>query len=234
MTTMLYTGFYRFFFLVLIISTNFFAANAQNRIGCLWEGKAKLSKKINNKWSAHGTFLIEQNSGLGDYDFTMVQKMESGFNANRKLLNRSKIGGGLVYVGYNLFRPEVKNEYRMMEQYSFSFSLLKYNIDNRIRTEQRIHDDKYRNRWRYRLSIDFPLVSPELNPKAPYVVVSDELLYNFNAWNQDLENRLTLGFGWHTASGTKTQLALQYRLSKIGLANQSQTIYLVTLFNFSL
>lgn len=231
---MFYIDKIRLFGIFAILLLNFPLAWAQSDMDYLWEGKLSVSKKLDSKWSMQGSALVEQNTGWGSSEFTVVQKLETGISADRKLLNGSKLGGGFVYVGYDLFRPEVNNEYRLRQQFSFSFSLQKYRIGNRFRTEQRMYDDKYRNRWRYRLSVDFPLKGAELNAKEPYLIVSDEVLYNFNAWNQEVENRSSVGFGWQMEGGAKAQLALQYRLSKIGLNNQSQSIYLSTAIYFSL
>lgn len=230
---MFYTDIKHLVLFILFIPVTSTLAWSQSNSDYVWEGRVSASKQLNDKWYGQGFVLFEQNAGIDQPDFIFMHKMESGIRLNRKFLNGTKGGGGFAYVGYDLFRPNVLNEYRLMEQYSFSFPVQKNRISSRIRIEQRIYDNAYRNRWRYRMSIDFPLSGDELNSKEPYFVVSDEVLYNFNAWNNTVENRLLMGFGWQLKPGREAQISLQYRLSKIGLSNQSHAIFVSTALFFS-
>jgi hypothetical protein len=196
-----------------------------------WEPKLSVSKNFSELWRLQGSLVFRQ---IVDNDPVILQKMETAISIDRSLFNASKIGGGYLFGGDDLFRPEVENEHRFMQQYAFYFKLFKYRIANRIRTEQRIYPDDYKNRFRYRLSLDFPISGEKLNVNEAYFIASNELLVNATAKNYDVENRLGLGLGWKLEKINKIQLQLQYRYTKIGLPSESHAIFLASAFYFKL
>ena len=197
-----------------------------------WEPKLSISKKLNNLWRIQGSVTFRQI--IENDQPVILQKMESAVSIDRSLFNFSKVGGGYLFGGDDLFRPEVENEHRFMQQYAFYFKFLKYRISNRLRSEQRIYADTYKNRFRYRLSIDFPLNGEKLNLKEAYFIASNELLANVTAKEHDFENRLGAGMGWKLEKINKIQLQLQYRYMKIGLPSESHAIFLASAFYFKL
>jgi hypothetical protein len=196
-----------------------------------WEPKFSVSKTINSMWRMQGAVVLRQ---LVDNDPVILQKMESAISFDRSLFNASKIGGGYLFGGDDLFRPEIENEHRFMQQYAFYINFLKYRLANRIRTEQRIYSDGYKNRFRYRVSIDFPLNGDRLNVKEAYFLASNELLMNATEQNQDFENRIGLGIGWKLEKINKIQIQLQHRYTKIGLPLESHAVFLASAFYFKL
>jgi hypothetical protein len=196
-----------------------------------WEPKFSVDKKITELWRAQGSVAFRQ---LIENDPVVLQKMESAVSLDRSLFNASKIGVGYLFGSDDLFRPEVENEHRFMQQYAFYIKFLKYRIANRIRTEQRIYEDSYKNRFRYRLSIDFPINGDKLNVNEAFLIASNEVLMNTIAKDQDFENRLGAGIGWKLEKINKIQLQLQYRYTKIGLPSESHAIFLSSAFYFKL
>ncbi|MFO7864178.1 MAG: DUF2490 domain-containing protein, partial [Salinivirgaceae bacterium] len=164
---------------------------------------------------------------------TLLERMESNANITRKLFNNAKTGGGYVFVGDDLFRPEVENEHRIIQYYSFSFKFEKFRLSNRIRNEQRISADSYKNRLRYRIGIDLPLNGEQLNSKEAYFAASNEVLSTFNAHYGKFENRFGVGVGWQIQQNKKMQVQLQHRISSISTADESHAIFLATTFYFS-
>lgn len=196
-----------------------------------WEPKFSVSKSLSDLWRIQGSVALRQ---ILDNDPVMLQKMETAISLDRSLFNASKIGGGYLFGGDDLFRPEVENEHRFMQQYAFYFKLFKYRIANRIRSEQRIYSDDYKNRFRYRLSIDFPVNGEKLDTKEAYVIAFNEFLANVSSKEHDFENRIGVGLGWKLEKINKIQLQLQYRYTKIGLPSESHAIFLASAFYFKI
>ncbi len=199
-----------------------------------WEPKISVSKEISSIWEAQSFIKVRQNVDFTDENLIAIEKAEAGAGITRAFFNDTKAGLAYVFIGEEMGRAGAEIEHRIRQQYAFYFRFSKYRLGNRLRTEQRFYPDTYKNRLRYRLSLDFPLSGERLDVKEIYFVSSNEVLVNFNAHTNDVENRLGAGIGWKFKNSNKLQLQLQYRASKIGLDNESHAIFFATALYFSL
>ncbi|MDA3865339.1 MAG: DUF2490 domain-containing protein [Salinivirgaceae bacterium] len=206
--------------------------HAQKIDSYIWEPKLSVSKKLSSKYTLQGGLKIRQDLEFNK-NTTIIERVEPNANITRKLFNNAKAGAGYVFIGDDLFRPQVENEHRILQYYSFSFKFEKFRLSNRIRNEQRMSADSYKNRLRYRLGVDLPLNGEKLNSREAYFAASNEVLSNFNAHYQKFENRFSVGVGWKIQQNKKIQIQLQHRISSISTQNESQAIYLTTSFYFS-
>ncbi len=88
-------------------------------------------------------------------------------------------------------------EHRITEQLGWVHLERRARLVSRLRVEQRIADDSFAQRQRYRISIDMPLSGEKLDPKEFYLVFSNEILYQIewsdrNSWSDRIGG--TLGY----------------------------------------
>lgn len=148
-------------------------------------------------------------------------------------VNYQLLGGKRITLGYlyGLDEPFLKNpafEHRLMQQFSFRTGSL-FNGVNRVRLEQRITDDQFRNRLRYRYNFERPLSGAKIDKEEFYLVAGNELLYTFTfeAGEDHLDNRLSVGIGYLFNNGQKIQIELQHRWQRINSARQNQALHLL-------
>jgi len=107
-------------------------------------------------------------------------------------------------------------------------------LAHRFRLEQRIRTSSYQNRFRYRISFDFPLQGERLDPGERYLILKNEMMSAFNGSEADAENRASLGMGWLLRGNKMFELNLQYRTQDIFSGNGvSHLLLLGTAFYIS-
>lgn len=157
--------------------------------------------RFNQHWGLIGDVHIRRNNFLRDPSFDFARAGLSYWFNDRMF----------VAAGYgHLWTAPAKiewntwgNEHRIYQQFQYNGKLGKTLVSHRIRNEQRwqqvIVDDAYvgrfrfSNRVRYQVSFGFPIFK---NPKAPVLVLSDELLIQFGkelVYNTYDQNRLFIG-----------------------------------------
>lgn len=157
--------------------------------------------RFNQRWGLIGDLHIRRNNFLKDPSFDFARLGVSYWFSDKMF----------VAAGYgHLWTAPAKiewntwgNEHRFYQQFQFNGKLNKTNVSHRIRNEQRwqqvIVDDAYvgrfrfSNRVRYQVSFGFPIFK---NPKAPVLILSDELLIQFGkelVYNTFDQNRLFIG-----------------------------------------
>ncbi|OOQ58167.1 DUF2490 domain-containing protein [Mucilaginibacter pedocola] len=87
------------------------------------------------------------------------------------------------------------NETRFWEQMTISQYLSRLKFEHRYRAEQRIVNDAYRNRFRYRLNMFIPLNNKKIIPKTWFISVFDEIFVNNKAPNFE-RNRFSTALGY--------------------------------------
>lgn len=150
-----------------------------------------------------------------------------------QLWNDTKLSLGYKARGIEPLEPPLSSEHRPMEQIAFIGYKGSSRLSHRIRTEQRFRPDRYENRWRYRFSYDRPLEGQRLDPGEMYLVLSDEVLYTFNAVERSAENRLYAGLGWLFLKSQKLETGVQYRLGEIGTVGLEHILWLTTTYYIS-
>lgn len=157
--------------------------------------------RVSDKWGIVGDFHIRRNNFIKDPSFYFIR-----FGANYWVKKNFTLVGGYGHMWLASAAADdflFTNENRIYEQAQVSSKWGKVSVLNRLRNEQRwrqklIDGEKsdqwgFSNRVRYLLSFTFPVFS---NPKAPSLVLADELLVQFGkdiVYNTFDQNRLFLG-----------------------------------------
>ena len=130
--------------------------------------------------------------------------------------NTEKISVGLLYRFKEKSSNQVANEFRITQQYHFTFKPRSYRFSHRIRTEERFIGNELLFRIRYRLGIDFPLNGEELNINEFYSFFNAEsLLVLQHSFTPRYDTRLSGGVGNQISDRLKLQFLVQHRWERI-------------------
>ncbi len=176
----------------------------------IWEPEFSYSWKHSDRLAFNSkTTLFNSIQNLDNS--SSIEHIETAFSFAYNLTVRMKAGGGYLYRLTTPLENEQGYEHRLMQQAAFVSFIGDRRLSHRFRTEQRFRSSSYVNRWRYRLSYDFPLEGERLDPGEWYMILSNELLSSFNSDNFEGENRINAGMGWLFNSKRKLEINLEYR-----------------------
>lgn len=132
---------------------------------------------VNEKWSVFGEAQLRS---LGFYDRFHYYEYKGG--ANYKILPNVllTLGAGdynTYKEGGNFVLPMNNDEFRFWPQIAIIQSIGKFKIEQRYRDEFRFTSNGFRNRYRYRLGISYPLGKETDGYKPFQLGISDELFF---------------------------------------------------------
>ncbi|MBS1751986.1 MAG: DUF2490 domain-containing protein [Bacteroidetes bacterium] len=172
-----------------------------------------ISAQLNSKSKWLGFAEIQTRSRkLTDQFFYYELKGGIGYNVLPNFSALLAVGRYATYSGDgNYEKPLNKEEFRIWQQLTFSDRLGRLMSDHRFRAEQRfIHDDKYRNRFRYRLNLVLPLSHKELIPNTFYLTTFNEIFLSNRAPHFE-RNRIFGGGGYVFSKMLTTQAGYLYQ-----------------------
>lgn len=133
-----------------------------------------VSLKWNDTWGAFGEAQLRS---LRLYDDFHYHEMKGGINWNGIKNVRLTMAGGR-YVTYaeggDFVRPKNNDEIRLWPQIILFQNAGRLRIEQRYRAEFRFTSDGYRNRFRYRLGLTYPVSRKNT---APALYVNNELFF---------------------------------------------------------
>lgn len=204
--------------LVLFISLFPFISVAQSNLEWIWNPEISYSKKITERTSVIAKFSVF--NSIDNYsNKNALQFIEPQFLASYTLTARWRIGGGYYFRWSEPLIEGYNYEHRLLQQAGYVSYLGDQRLAHRFRLEQRFRSSSYQNRFRYRISFDFPLEGERLDPGEKYMILKNETMTAFNASEADAENRASVGLGWLFANSRKFELNLQYRTQDIFSGN---------------
>ncbi|HKL14582.1 MAG TPA: DUF2490 domain-containing protein [Balneolaceae bacterium] len=202
------------FFIVLFFLLSPLSALSQSNIEWIWNPELSYSKKTSDR-----TTLIAKLSVFNSLDNitnqSAIQFIEPQLSASYTLTPRWKIGGGYYYRWSAPLLDGYNYEHRLLQQAGYVSFLGDQRLAHRFRLEQRIRSSSYQNRFRYRISFDFPLQGERLDPGETYLILKNEMMTAFNAAEADAENRASVGLGWSLPGSQKFEINLQYRTQDV-------------------
>jgi long-subunit fatty acid transport protein len=189
----------RFYLLYILLVFTIGLCRGQNAGPGSWN-ILNVKYNINTKWSLFGEAQIRS---LKFYDNFHYYEYKGGVNYKVLTNVMFTLGAG----DYNTYKeggdfvlPMNNDEFRLWPQITIVQPIGKLKIEHRYRTEFRFTSYGYRNRYRYRMGISYPL-GKEKNGYKPFQAgITDELFFTDKAPYFE-RNRL--------------QLFLNYRISKI-------------------
>ncbi len=196
--------------LILFIVVLFYPAFgiAQN-VGFIWEPEFSYSWKQSDRLAFNSKTSAFNNIKSSNNGFAM-EHIETAFSVAYNLSVETKVGVGYLFrISDPLDNPEA-SEYRLLQQLAVVSFIGDRRLSHRLRTEQRIQPQDYINRWRYRISYDFPLEGERLDPGEKYLIISNEILGSFNKSEFEGENRVNAGLGFYKQK-RKLEFNIEYR-----------------------
>lgn len=164
-----------------------------------------LKYTINEKWSAFGETQLRS---LKFYTHFHYYEFKGGidFRVHKQL--RLTLGAGSYQTykeGGNFVLPKNNDEFRIWPQLTLIQSIGQFKIEQRYRAELRFTSNGYRNRFRYRLAVVYPL-GKEKNGYKPFHVSANNELFFTNKEPYFERNRLSFGFSYKPTKNTTIQM----------------------------
>lgn len=194
---------------------------AQKQTRFVWESTAALNYKIADNWTFNTSLgkrsiwsTVGSNNDqrfTGDLSFVEVNHF-----ATYRINTIMKVSAGYKYRWSAPFKEFREYEHRLTQQFAYNHVAEVVRLVSRVRAEQRIRNDSFAQRYRYRLSADMPLSGETLDAREFYLVASTEILYEavnveVNTW----ENRTSGSIGFLLSPNLKVEANLTYRLEDI-------------------
>lgn len=133
------------------------------------------------------------------------------FFVTKKLSPRWKLT-----VGYQkrLNGGDNPNHHRSIQQIAYVHPASRMIIGHRVRTDQTFTPEEANTyRIRYRFSSEIPLRGQTVDYGETYLLLSDEVIFETEGGEQEIENRLVGALGWNFPAA-KYQLGLDYRTDR--------------------
>ncbi len=196
-----------------------------------WEPEFSFTWKPEGRWAYNATFSGRNIWKDGGEDFSNSYNwahVEGRLFATYELFGGNSVGGGYQYRWADPFEEQSGYEHRLMQQYAFITFTEARRFAHRIRSEQRIRDSGTIQRFRYRLSYDFPLEGQQLDPGEAYVILSNEVLWSVARDLSEIDNRVFVGIGWAFSRKRKLETGLQFRVEALNTKEPENIFQLIT------
>mgnify|MGYP003115766920 CR=1 FL=1 len=200
----------RCFLIILISYLGIATGIAQNNFESFLENEVVISYPVTTRYS-HSFGIENRNFLIVDEVFNFKVKQLGLSHSSQYLLSKNRmVGFGIKYRFENPFDADEENELRLMQELEWENLKENYIIKNRIRTEQRF----YASRIKYRLRYEFGLKRYINTTKNNYFKAETESLFELTKTSKpQLEQRLSLLYGWPILTNTGIELGAQYRLA---------------------
>jgi len=187
------------------------------------------SKKIDSTWNIHNEVQYRNYNAIGDLE-QLLLRTGVGYNLtdnNNNLL----LGYGYILSENYIAGTEEKesvNEHRIFQQFTTKQSVGKLKMTHRYRFEQRFVESDFKMRFRYFLSLNYPLIVKETSEKMLYASVYNEIFLNTEKSVFD-RNRVFGGFGYKLNKTIKVEVGYMNQFFEGSGRDQ---VNLITFINF--
>jgi hypothetical protein len=199
---------YRFFYLAsLFFSLNCFTMQSlygqSHGIGT-WN-IVNLKYQLGGKWSSFGEAQLRS---LQFYQQFHYYEYKAGLSyiVNEKMILSLAAGSYQTYKeGGNFMTPKNNDEFRLWPQVQLLQSIGRFKIEQRYRAELRFTSNGYRNRFRYRLGVNYSFGRKEGNSQPYQLYLNNEVFFTDGEPFFE-RNRMAMGFQYRIATGTSLLL----------------------------
>jgi len=214
------------YLITLYFCLQVFLVNAQLE-SLFWESAASVNYTLSKR--------ISLNSGIGQRSvFNREDEVRDNFEqifneinqfATAKINSSIKLSAGYKYRFETPLDATSPYEHRLTQQLSIRHLNSAVRLVSRARIEQRFRNNsEFIQRYRYRLSADFPLSGASLDVKEFYIVVSSEAFLSVEKNEKNLvENRLAASLGYQLSPIIKIQLSTIQRLERLNIETNQRT-----------
>lgn len=167
---------------------------------------------------------------MSGFDGMDTDRFEFQIFANYTLIGSRRVAVGYVYRLLDPFDDNPGNYHRIVQQYSSTWTIENSRLALRVRAEQRFREGEFQQRYRTRLNTEIPVKGVRLEPGHPYLLFSNELLFEPDDEAAAWDNRADAGIGWVLRNNRRIQIQLQHRFEEFNLESRSHTIQIMTSF----
>lgn len=201
-----------------------------------WEGGISANYKFDEKWSLNTQLLGRETFNVYGSEIVepYLDRLEIRSFLTYAFFNQRKMSFGYMYRGIEPFRGKHQFEHRITQQFAFLSNIRAFRLAHRFRAEERIFENDFVLRLRYRLSYDKPLQGESLDPGELYFVTSNEFVFSFNSSRETWQNRISMGIGKLFANNRKLQFSLTYRYSDFLSSTEEEIYQFKTVYYFNL
>ncbi len=160
---------------------------------------------FNKKWSV---FVEGQIRSLKFYDNFHYHEIKGGINYRIHPNVQLTIAAGdydTYKEGGTFIKPKNNDEFRLWNQVQFNHSVNKLKLEQRYRAEMRWTVKGYRNRFRYRTGLSYPLGKPKDNLQKWMIGANNELFFTDKAPYFE-RNRSSIFVNYRQSKTTSFQL----------------------------
>jgi len=187
------------------------------------------SKKIDSTWNIHNEVQYRNYDAIGDLE-QLLLRTGLGYNLTENN-NNVLIGYGYIlsenYIGESSEKESI-NEHRIYQQFTTKQKAGKLKMKHRYRFEQRFVESDFKMRFRYFLSLNYPLIVKESSEKMLYASAYNEIFLNTEKAVFD-RNRVFGGLGYKLNDNIKFEIGYMNQFFESSGRDQ---INLITFINF--
>jgi hypothetical protein len=185
----------KFFYTLLLVAIISFTASAQNNKTGTWGILTVLMPGDSvHKWGGYTEFQARMNGPFSQFQYYEA-KVGVSYDIDKNFIALLGTGTYHTFDYHDVSAGAITNETRFWEQMTINQYLSRLKFEHRYRAEQRIVNDKYRNRFRYRLNMFIPLNHTKIGPDTWFISVFDEIFINNKAPNFE-RNRISAALGY--------------------------------------
>jgi len=187
------------------------------------------SKKLNPKWNIHNEVQYRNYDAIGDLE-QLLLRTGVGYNLSENN-NNVLLGYGYIlsenYIGDTDNKVSV-NEHRIFQQFTTKQSVGRLKLGHRYRFEQRFVESDFKMRFRYFLSLKYPLGLNEEKGYKLYLSAYNEIFLNTKSSVFD-RNRLYGGLGYKLNKNLRFELGYMNQFFENSGRDQ---LNIITFFTF--
>lgn len=213
--------------LTLVLILPLFAQSQDSKLGnwLIYIG----SKKVDSTWNIHSEVQYRNYDAIGDLE-QLLLRTGVGYNLTENN-NNLLLGYGYIlsenYIGDTDEKSSV-NEHRIFQQFTTKQSVGKLKLKHRYRFEQRFVESDFKMRFRYFLSLNYPLIVKESSDKMLYASAYNEIFLNTKKAVFD-RNRVFGGLGYKLNNSIKFEIGYMNQFFEGSGRDQ---INVITFINF--
>nr|WP_294941513.1 DUF2490 domain-containing protein [uncultured Mucilaginibacter sp.] len=238
----MFKSLFKALFVVLVLTICSFEVYAQDsKLGTWGIVTVVIPGDSVHRWGGYTELQTRTNGPFSQFQYYEA-KAGVSYDIDKNFIALLGTGTYHTFDYHDVSAGATVNETRFWEQITINQYLSRLKFEHRYRVEQRLVNDVYRNRFRYRLNMFVPLNSKKIEAKTWFISIFDEIFINNKAPNFE-RNRVSaaLGYqfdkkwivqaGWvnqtnftaNTSSGKNNiMLMLMYRINRKNIALREQ------------
>jgi Protein of unknown function (DUF2490) len=191
-----------YFFIVFFLTTNYVFAQKSD-LGS-WN-IVNVKYNIDKKWSVFGETQLRSLKFYNNFHY-YEYKGGATYKVYKNVAATLGAGSYQTYKeGGNFKNPKNNNEFRLWPQIVLAQSVGMLKIEQRYRAEFRFTSNGYRNRFRYRLGLQYPFGKGKKDSKPFQLNLSNELFFTDKEPYFE-RNRLLLSLNYKASNATTLQM----------------------------